>query len=151
MQSNAARALVALAGIAVIVVAFIVISGSDDSDDGGSESTVATTTTTGGDTGGSGNGTAQQPSEPSAERLEVVGGQPADGAAAELTYSQGDEVAIVIDSDIATEFHLHGYDIEEPAAPGEPARFDFTADLEGKFELEDHHTGALIAELTVNP
>ncbi len=146
MQSNGARALVALAGIAVIVAAFFVFSGGDDSDDGDTGTTVATTTT-----GKQGNGTEQQPAQPAAETIEVAGGQPADGEPAELAYSQGDEVNIVVKADEESEFHLHGYDIEEEATPEKPAEFQFTADIEGKFELEDHHSEALIAELTVNP
>lgn len=149
MQSNAARGLVALAGIAVIVIAFFVISGSDDSDDGGSEPATTAATTKTAEKGGE-EPQKEQPAKPAAETIEVAGGQPADGAA-ELTYSKGDQVEIVIESDADAEFHLHGYDIEEEAAPGRPAKFDFSADIEGKFELEDHHSGALIAELTVNP
>jgi hypothetical protein len=149
MQSNAARGLVALAGIAVIVIAFFVISGSDDSDDGGSDAaTTAATTTT--EANGDEKPAEDKPAEPEVPTLAVVGGQPADGAS-ELTYSQGDRVRFEIGSDTEAEFHLHGYDIEEAATPGKPAKFDFTADIEGKFELEDHHSGALIAELTVNP
>ena len=37
------------------------------------------------------------------------------------------------------------------AGPGGTAEFDFPADLEGVFEVELHHSGEQIAELTINP
>lgn len=149
MQSSKGRAIVALAAIAVIAAAFVVLSGSGDSDDGGSETTAVATTTAQGKQADE-PAKKEEPSEPAIETIDVAGGQPADGPA-ELAYTQGDEVRIAVESDAESEFHLHGYDIEAEAAPGKPAEFRFTADIEGKFELEDHHSGALIAELTVNP
>jgi hypothetical protein len=47
--------------------------------------------------------------------------------------------------------HLHGYDIERPVGPGEPATLRFRADLEGIFEMELHGSGTQIAELEVRP
>ena len=62
----------------------------------------------------------------------------------------------VVDSDEPDDIHVHGYDIEKSVAPGKPAKFSFTADIEGIFEIESHeaeHVGkdALIAKLVVTP
>ena len=45
---------------------------------------------------------------------------------------------IVVSADAHDDIHLHGYDIEKEVGPGEPARFDFKASLEGQFEMESH-------------
>ena len=46
---------------------------------------------------------------------------------------------------------MHGYDLERPVAPDAPARFSFTADADGIFEVELHGSGAQIASLEVQP
>jgi hypothetical protein len=45
---------------------------------------------------------------------------------------------IVVNADAPDDIHLHGYDIEKKAAPGQPARLRFNANLEGEFEIESH-------------
>ena len=70
--------------------------------------------------------------------------------------SKGDTVRIVITTDAPDELHLHGYDIEREAAPGQPARFRFKANAEGEFVLESHtaeHAGnePVIARLLIGP
>jgi hypothetical protein len=64
---------------------------------------------------------------------------------------QGDHVRIEVAVDAPQELHLHGYDLEQEASPEKPAVFDFTADLEGIFELESHLNEAVILELVVEP
>ena len=63
---------------------------------------------------------------------------------------------IVVTADAPDEIHLHGYDITKNAAAGTPARFSFTANLEGVFEIESHTAedagqNPLVANLVVNP
>lgn len=43
---------------------------------------------------------------------------------------------IDVTADEADEAHLHGYDIEKNAGPGNTARFGLDADLEGIDEME---------------
>ena len=62
----------------------------------------------------------------------------------------GDVVLIAIESDVAEQAHLHGYDILVDVAPGEPATILLTADTPGKFEIEFEESGAFIAELVVS-
>lgn len=73
------------------------------------------------------------------------------GGVKELTVTKGDRVRITVTDDAEDQVHLHGYDIEQPVAPGQPATFDFTAKLEGIFEMELHSSDTQIASLKVNP
>jgi len=65
-----------------------------------------------------------------------------------LRVKQNDTVTIVVTADEHIGFHLHGYDIEQDAEPGEPATLEFTADATGSFpftihiETGDHEEGA---------
>ena len=55
-----------------------------------------------------------------------------------LEVKQGDMVTMVVASDVPLSFHLHGYDIEKEAKPGEPATLEFTADATGSFRFTIH-------------
>jgi hypothetical protein len=153
MQSNAARAAVAVVSIAAVVILFVVLSGGDD-DEGTMTTATAqttTTTTTGEPAGKTGSGEkADKPEVSEVPLITVVGGQPEDGVA-DLSFDTGDEVAFEVTSDAADEVHVHGYDIEEELSPGKPAEITFPADIEGVFEVELHSSEAQIAQLTVSP
>ena len=51
---------------------------------------------------------------------------------------QGDHITFNIESDVRGGFHLHGYDLYNEVAPGQPVSFDFTADATGNFEIMLH-------------
>ena len=61
----------------------------------------------------------------------------------------GADVRIEITSDVADEAHLHGYDLALDMEPGEPGVLEFTADIEGRFELETHDLGLQLLQLEV--
>jgi len=82
-------------------------------------------------------------------RVVVVGGAPKGGIVRE-TVQKGDRVRIVVDSDVADEIHLHGYDLSKDVAAGGRATLAFVADVPGRFELELEQRGLQIADLTVN-
>jgi hypothetical protein len=67
-----------------------------------------------------------------------------------VTVSRGRVVRIVVTSDAAEEFHLHGYDRELELKPGVPGVLQFTADQPGVFEAELHRSGARVFELRVD-
>ena len=151
MQSNAARAAVAVVSIAAVVILFVVLSGGDDDEGTTTTATAQTTTTTTGKPGKTGSGEkADKPEASEVPLITVVGGQPEDGVA-DLSFDKGDEVAFEVTSDAADEVHVHGYDIEEELSPGKPAEITFPADIEGVFEVELHSSEAQIAQLTVSP
>jgi heme/copper-type cytochrome/quinol oxidase subunit 2 len=67
-----------------------------------------------------------------------------------VTVRRGRTVEIVVTSDAADEFHLHGYDREIELRPGVPGVLRFVADQPGVFEAELHKSGAHAFDLRVN-
>lgn len=70
---------------------------------------------------------------------------------AEVAVDEGDEVTLQVTSDHPVELHVHGYDRELKAEPGETAELSFEATLTGRFEIEDHETGEELGTLVVQP
>lgn len=152
-MSKAGRwGLVALA-VAVVVAAFLIARPGDDDDDGDKGSTTAAQTDTA-PTATAPSATTPPPDANPATVIELT--DHAVPEIAKIDVKKGDRVRLVVRSDQPDQIHVHGYDIEQPVAPGEPARFSFPATIEGVFEIESHeaeHAGkpAQIAELTVEP
>jgi len=124
MSRNQRLALVG-AAIAVAVVAFVIASSGGDDNGGSSQA----------QTKSAGGGAAAE--QPLAERIEIAGNE-VKGGPRTIKVKKGDSVRIVVAADKPNTIHLHGYDIEKEAKPGRPARFAFTAGLEGVFEIESH-------------
>ena len=53
-----------------------------------------------------------------------------------VKVEQGSVVQLRVDSDVADEVHLHGYDKSVDVEPGHIARLTFTASAPGVFEVE---------------
>jgi heme/copper-type cytochrome/quinol oxidase subunit 2 len=68
-----------------------------------------------------------------------------------LKVHQGDDVKIRITSDVADEFHLHGYNLHASVSPGQSAVLQFTAKLTGRFTYELHKSGKELGALEVYP
>jgi FtsP/CotA-like multicopper oxidase with cupredoxin domain len=149
-----------VAAVLFAVVAFVIASpGDDDSDDQAAQTTPNTRTESQARTETEPEPAEQPhetvPPEPQVTRIEIRGGEVA-GGAADIQATKGDVVRIVVSADAPDDIHLHGYDIEKKAGPGQPARFTFKADVEGIFEIESHVAedagkDPLIAKLTVEP
>ena len=143
------RVLLGIGVVAVAAVLLVVLKddGGDDSGDGAST-------------------TAARPAAP------PPGGQPADtpqaaapavptivigedggpvGGVAEISVEAGERIRFRVNSPVADEVHVHGYNVEKEVPAGGTATFDFPADIEGLFEVELHHGEEQIAELRVNP
>lgn len=67
------------------------------------------------------------------------------------SVKKGRTVRFVIRTNVGTDVHLHGYDIEKTPKKGVPTVMQFVAKIPGRFELELHHPDALLAQLTVRP
>jgi heme/copper-type cytochrome/quinol oxidase subunit 2 len=67
-----------------------------------------------------------------------------------VAVRRGRTVRIVVTSDTADEFHLHGYDRELELKPGVPGVLRFVADQPGVFEAELHGSGARAFQLRVS-
>jgi plastocyanin len=150
-----------VAAVVFAVVAFAIASpgGDDDGGDKAAQTTTQAQSDTGSETTPAETDTEQPhetvPPEAAVTRIEIRGGEVV-GGAADITVTKGDEVRIVVSSDADDDIHLHGYDIEKAVAPGKPATFTFTADVEGIFEMESHVAEdagrePLIGKLTVEP
>jgi len=95
----------------------------------------------------SGNGATATGATPT---IVVENGEPV-GGVQELEYSAGDQVRFKVESDVADEIHVHGYDLMKDVPAGGKVAFSFPAEIEGIFEVELEGRKEQIAELRVNP
>jgi hypothetical protein len=79
----------------------------------------------------------------------LKGGEPVGGQKS-IKAKTGDKVKLTVESDEEVDIHLHGYEIKKTAKPGEPAVFEFDADIPGVVTMEVENTGTQIAELEVS-
>lgn len=143
-----------LAALAVVLAAALFVVLRDEGDADGGESTVAqstTTTTTPDETTTQETTTREQkPQKPEVATIVVQGGEPV-GGLQDLRFVEGEQIRFRVESDTEDEIHLHGYDVTEAVAPGDPAEFDLEATIPGVFEAELHHAVTQIAEIRVDP
>ena len=159
-MTTGARIAVLVAVIAVAVVGFAIASGGDD--DGTTTDTAAQTTTTPTETSETETEaeaeteatetktTERKRPRPRSTRIIVSGGQP-QGGVKRIRVNSGDRVRLIVQSDVADHVHVHGYDLFKDIAPGQNARFDFRATIEGSFEIELEDRHVQIASLSVRP
>ena len=81
--------------------------------------------------------------------VQVVGGAPV-GGYQRVEVDLGSVVALRVTADTSDELHVHGYDILRAVSDGNPARFAFTAEIPGVFEVELHGSGRLLLLLEVS-
>ncbi|MDX6635877.1 MAG: hypothetical protein QOF06_2080 [Solirubrobacterales bacterium] len=145
---NTRTALIGVVLVVVAVVLFIVLGGGNDS--GSDTTTGANTPSSEASDPGNGKETETE-SKPDVTTI-VVGkdGKPV-GGIAEITVNQGDEVSFKVESAIAEEIHVHGYDLMKDVPAGGTVSFEFPAEIEGIFEAELEGRGEQILELKVEP
>ena len=80
--------------------------------------------------------------------ITTVNGRPA-GGIKRPTVKKGQTVRIVVRTNVGSEIHLHGYNIEKSIKKGVPTVIQFVAKVQGRFELELHPMDAWLAPLTV--
>jgi FtsP/CotA-like multicopper oxidase with cupredoxin domain len=130
--SQRARLGVIAAGVAVVVAGFLIASGGDDK-----KSKKAASSTT-----------ATKPAGP--PKIVIKGAKPV-GGVARIRVKKGDRVRFDVESDVADEVHVHGYDLKKDVAKGGTVSFDFPAKIDGEFEAELERRGEQILALTVEP
>jgi hypothetical protein len=152
-----------VAAVVVLAGAFVLARGSDD--EGESEAVRPTQATqaqtqpaedgtvtsegTGGTTAPS-TRTEAAPPPPRVETVRIRDGGPA-GEPRTITFDSGDTVRLRFRSNVAAEVHIHGYDKTLNVPAGGSERSQFKANAEGIFEIEEHHSGELLAKLEVQP
>jgi hypothetical protein len=143
--------LIAAAAIAVALGLFLALRPTDDN-----ESSASPPTTTAPTTETTPTVTTpvvpQPPQPPPAARVRVTirNGLPV-GGPARITVVKGRRVVLVVNSDVADEVHLHGYNIMRDVAPGRPATIEFRATIVGTVEAELENRGLQIATITTKP
>ena len=144
-----------VAAIVVAVLGFVVASPGGEDESGGQADPATTERAATGEETEPAETEPAEPPKPEVTRIRIRGGQVV-GGPPEVSVRNGDVVRIVVEADAPDDIHLHGYDIEKPAAPGEPARFRVNATIEGSFEMESHVAedagrDPVIARLNVEP
>lgn len=146
MSTRQRVGLVTLA-VTVLVVAFVALRPADDDERPASAGPPAPTSPTAApdtDTPTE-QPTVTEPAQPSGPLLTT------DGEPRSIEVIQGEEVRFRVRSSESERLHVHGYDIFRELGPEETEELSFPAELEGIFEIELERSGALLAELEVNP
>ena len=152
-----------VAGVAVLAIVLFFVLRPDDEDDTPDTTAAAQTTTpettteeatteeatTEETTTEEAPTTTEGPPPPHRVVVVVRNAQPV-GGVKHVPIAQGEQVVLVVRSDVEDEVHLHGYDLAAEVAPGQPARIRFRADDVGEFEVELEERGVPIVELVVS-
>lgn len=147
MKSNAVRAIIGVAGIAIAIALFVVLqddggkSASEQQDPQATKPQAPARTT------------AEKPPPPPKPKVPAIivrGGQPV-GGVKELSFEEGQRIRFWVSADVSDEIHVHGYDVSKEVEPYRSVNFDFPADIEGVFEVELENRAVPIAEIQVNP
>jgi hypothetical protein len=133
-----------LTALCACALATAALAGCGSNDNGSTSTSDTTATTTTSET------TTTAAAKPVEVTIVVENGAPKGGIVRQ-TVSQGDDVVLVVTSDVADEIHLHGYDESKDVPAGGTIRLPFTATVPGRFEVELEQRGVQIADLTVNP
>jgi hypothetical protein len=155
MASRKLSAAIAVAGIALAVVLFVVLQDDDSSDP---KTPLATTITESGDRPrGQGRQDREAPTveeeppaKPAPVTIVVRDGKPLTDVV-ELEVTKGDRIRFLVESDVAEEVHLHGYDIAKEVEAGGRVEFNVPATIEGVFEVELERSSVPLAEISVTP
>ena len=142
-----ARPRQVLAG-AVLICFLLAGCGSDDGDGQAAATTAAATTATSSATSTSEATTSTAGFSGKLIEIRVTGDQ-VETAERRVTVATGEKVRIRVQSDVADEVHVHGYDLKKDVAPGGPAVIEFTADVPGSFEVELEEAHRKLIDLQV--
>lgn len=127
-MSPARRATLIAAVVVIAIVAFIVLKPGNNSNQSSSQSS----------SGGA------------LQTVLVRNAKPV-GGIKDLNFKKGGTVRFKVDSDVADEIHVHGYDIMKDVKPGHPITFSFPGKIDGEFVVELEGRKQQIATLRVNP
>jgi hypothetical protein len=136
--------------LVLVVVLFLVFRPDDESKNAGDTTPTQTTLTPTTPDATTSTEALEEPSGPTQVEITVRDAKPV-GGIVHATVKEGDRVEIVVDADVSDEIHLHGYDLSEDVAPGQPAHLKFRATIPGRFEVELEERGRQIAEIEVEP
>ena len=139
-----------LAAACVLAAGALAGCGSDDGESASSTDTTTTTETTTATDTTTTETTTTEAEQPTVVRITIVDGQP-EGGIVRATVNKGDQVVLVVTSDVADEIHLHGYDVMRDVEAGGTVRLPFEATIPGRFEAELESRGVQVADITAEP
>lgn len=145
------NALIGVVLVVIAVVALIVLSGGeDDESDKVSDSGNAIAKQ---DTGKKNGKPAKKPpvTSPPVPTIVIGSDGKPKGGVAELVVDKGETVRFKVESAVADEVHVHGYDLMKDVEAGGSVSFEFRAEIEGIFEAELEDRAEQILELRVEP
>jgi len=73
------------------------------------------------------------------------------GSPKQIQATKGQTLHLAFTADAPAEVHIHGYEREFAVKKGQTARVSFPANLDGVFDIENHSTDAVLAQLRVAP
>ena len=142
MPSRPARFGAALLGLA-LASALTGCAGTDSPAAGSGSSSVAPSSS-------AGTPAAATTTAAPGQRIEVrVAGGAVSGDTGRVPVAAGNQVTLVVTSDVADEVHVHGYDLTADVSPDRPAELAFEATIPGVFEVELHDAGTVLLTLQV--
>src|SRR5437764_15497757 len=97
---------------------------------------------------GSGNNKASTTSSGGPVVIHVVSGKP-QGGIQKITVNKGDPVKFTVDSDVADEIHVHGYNLHKDVKKNGSVSLNFPAKIDGIFVIELESWSYKIASLQV--
>jgi heme/copper-type cytochrome/quinol oxidase subunit 2 len=122
--------------------------GGDDGEEAASTTAAVTTTSTTTATSTSAAATTTAGFAGKLIQVRVAGGK-VETAERRVTVSRGDRVRVQVESDVADEVHVHGFDLSKQVGPGTPATVEFTANLPGVWEVELENAKRKLFDLAV--
>src|SRR5688572_25226326 len=120
-MSSKVPVLIGLAGVVVAVALFLLLS-DDTADEAAEVDTTPSTEEPRTERGEGGQKPKEKPAEANVPTIEVEGGQPV-GGVREIEVASGEEIRFVVESDVAEEVHLHGYDVSQNVSAGGRVEF----------------------------
>ncbi len=147
-MNKSTRWIALVVGVAALVTLFLVLRPSDEGPSNGASPTPTSTETS------SVTPTETTTTSPTPDVVEVEvefeDGQVTQGPeGGRVQVPRGATVHIVVTSDVADEVHVHTYDFKKDVGPGQPAEFQFVADISGVFEVELEERSVLLFRLEV--
>ncbi len=134
--------------VVVTVVAGIALSAcSDDDSTVSSSSTTVVTTVPGGSSTTAATAPTTTASAGKVAAFSFSGGNVTGDS--EVTAKVGEQVTIVVVSDVAEEVHVHTYDLMVELEPNVAGQITFTADIPGVHEVELEDSGLHLTSLKV--
>lgn len=141
-------------GVVAIAVLFVLLRPEDEEATAPSLSspTIGVTTVAPTATGPSQTPSAPGPTTPpDAVEIEVEVEDGRVKGPGEVEVTQGERVRLVVESDVADEVHVHGYDLLADVTPSRAAVIVFRADAPGVYEVELEGAGLVLLQLSVVP